>query len=134
MKKTILLLVFLIGVFSFTVKEQCPISKVELVVGAEDNFYLLLHKIKAEDFFLTVLWVRRRGYEIIREDIHNKIKLTPGRKVDIDVPPGPRLETLMQSNELILEFVYNGKVCYFPIKYIITGITINKYCNCDWDT
>ena len=105
-------------------------------------FYLLLHQ-KAV-ISPVVLWIRGQGFEVKMDAItklpvripdtdasgkqveiqlvpstsKKVIMLTPGSQLNFFAPPPARLQKLLDTNELVIEYRWNEETCYFPISTI----------------
>lgn len=106
---------------------------------AKTNFFIYTLSKKKYNITPTVLWIKGQGFEIKMDTItqlpvklsNNGINiqlvpstskrvmmLTPGAVMNFFAPPVPELQTLLDTNELVIEFRWNDETCYFPVAKI----------------
>ena len=101
-------------------------------------FYVLIRE--KEILYPSVVWLKGQGFEVKVDTItrlpvkmpgsnaagkqveillvpatsKTVLKLTPGTQLNFFAPPEPRLQALLDTNELVIEYRWKGETCYFP--------------------
>jgi len=122
------------------VEEGSTESKPAVNSGKSNYFIYILYK-KKRSVSPTVLWIKGQGFEVRSDTISKKsvklyntgktiklvpstckrvVMLTPGPVLNFFAPPEPRLQALLDKNELVIEYrgSEDGEICYFPVEKI----------------
>jgi hypothetical protein len=107
--------------------------------NSKSNYFIYMLSKKKYNFSPTVLWIKGQGFEVKMDTItqlpvklsnngktiqlvpstsKRVVMLTAGAVMNFFAPPPPELQKLLDTNELVIEYRWNSKACYFSIPKI----------------
>lgn len=111
--------------------------------SASKTHYLVYFIPRNENYIsLTALWIKGQAYEVKADTVKNLpvkipgtdahghstviklvpatsktvIQLTPGPVLNFFAPPEPQLQKLLDTHELVIEYMWKEKPCYFSVQ------------------